>query len=120
MIFPSKLETIYDNVQGFCKSHLENCRNFPELKRVKYEALVRRSNRVGNKRRHTKEFLRAYYADTASDLGLVDTEHGLAFEGPKMSSVKDECKNLLKNLLGQLTGRSDLADGDEKDEKVCT
>jgi len=107
---PSKRDTIYENVLSFQRNHLESCRSFPEQMKAKYKKLVRqeeeeeeeedeRSDSEKEKRRPSQAFLRAYYAEAASELGLVDSpDGGLVFGAPQNTSGVPSKR--LMSLLG--------------------
>lgn len=83
--YPSKRETIYDNVLNFQQSHLATCPNFPETVKVKYNLLIQQEY-WSQKKRLSCEFLRAYYAEAASEIGLLDSPNGLIFGAPPNQS----------------------------------
>jgi len=86
--FPSKRETIYENVLSFQQNHLENCPFFPEKMKAKYKTLVQQEYWSSREtKRPSIAFLRAYYAEAASELGLMDSpEGGLKFGAPQNRS----------------------------------
>lgn len=83
--FPSKRETLYDNVLNFQRNHLENCPCFPEKMKAKYKTLIQQEY-WSQRKRLSYDFLKAYYAEAASDIGLVDSSRGLVFGAPQSRS----------------------------------
>eukprot|EP00581_Thalassiosira_minuscula_P010656 CAMPEP_0183723902 /NCGR_PEP_ID=MMETSP0737-20130205/16688_1 /TAXON_ID=385413 /ORGANISM="Thalassiosira miniscula, Strain CCMP1093" /LENGTH=604 /DNA_ID=CAMNT_0025954329 /DNA_START=66 /DNA_END=1880 /DNA_ORIENTATION=+ len=94
--YPSKRDTIYDNVLNFQRNHLEVCKSFPEKMKMKYKNLLQEE--YWNKKQQLPyEFLKAYYAEAASEIGLRDGQDGLVFGGPpNRSGVPSE---KLKTLI---------------------
>jgi len=84
---PSKRDTIYENVLSFQQNHLEICPAFPEKMKAKYKRLVQQEYLSSKDNRPSQAFLRAYYAEAAGELGLVDSPYGgLVFGAPQNTS----------------------------------
>jgi len=83
--FPSTRDAIYENVLNFQRNHLENCPCFPEKMKAKYKTLIQREY-WSQKKRLSYDFLKAYYAEAAREIGLVDSPRGLVFGAPQSRS----------------------------------
>jgi len=84
---PSKRDTIYEHVLSFQTNHLESCPSLPEKMKAKYKTLVQKEYSISKENRPSHAFLRAYYAEAASELGLVDSPNGgLVFGAPQNTS----------------------------------
>ena len=71
--YPSKKETIFEAIRNFQRTHLTNCKHVPD-------DVLRRYNELANQRKRlSQRFLKAYYAEAATELGIVDTSKGLVF-----------------------------------------
>mmetsp|Transcript_21198 Transcript_21198/g.38935 ORF Transcript_21198/g.38935 Transcript_21198/m.38935 type:complete len:338 (-) Transcript_21198:76-1089(-) len=75
--FPSRRDTIFEGVRNYQRTHLEACTHIPEDVKAKYKLIQHDSPK-----KKPQKILKAYYAETASELGLVDTTNGLAFGAP--------------------------------------
>jgi len=71
--YPSKRETIFESVRNFQRVHFNACPHTSESVKQRYMNVVRRGR--GPKR--SKKLVRAYYAQAASEVGLIDTPRGL-------------------------------------------
>ena len=80
--FPSKRETIFDSVRNYQRKHIEACPCIPEQVKAMYKSLLL-SNVPFNK---SQRLLKAYYAEAASELGIVDSPKGLIFGAPPNTS----------------------------------
>ena len=87
--YPSKLATIFESVRNYQRKHIEVCPGLPHELKEKFKGWIH-SNVPNNK---SQRILRAYYAEAASDLGLVDTPRGLIFGSQQTSGIPSE--NLL-------------------------
>eukprot|EP00579_Thalassiosira_antarctica_P009127 CAMPEP_0201902256 /NCGR_PEP_ID=MMETSP0902-20130614/54858_1 /ASSEMBLY_ACC=CAM_ASM_000551 /TAXON_ID=420261 /ORGANISM="Thalassiosira antarctica, Strain CCMP982" /LENGTH=512 /DNA_ID=CAMNT_0048436253 /DNA_START=3850 /DNA_END=5388 /DNA_ORIENTATION=- len=76
--FPSKRETIFESVRNFQRAHLNACTYIPEQVKAEYKNLIEHD---GPRKKQVK-YLKAYYAEAASELGIVDTPNGLIFGAP--------------------------------------
>jgi len=80
--FPSKRETIFESVRNYQRTHMTACPCFPEQMKAKYERLTQQ---VGLQRMSQK-YTKAYYAEAASELGIVETPNGLVIGAPSNES----------------------------------
>jgi hypothetical protein len=87
--YPSKLVTIFESVRNYQRKHIGVCPGLPQELKEKFKGWIH-SNVPNNK---SQKILRAYYAEAASDLGLVDTPKGLVFGSQHTSGIPSE--NLL-------------------------
>jgi len=87
--FPSKRDTIFEGVRNYQRVHLEACSEISDEMKAQFKNLVQHEN-PSTKKSH--KFIKAYYAEAASELGLIDTPHGLVFGSPP-------------NLTGMPSGR---------------
>ena len=78
VLFPSKRETIFESVRNFQRAHLNACTYIPEQVKAEYKNLIEHD---GSRKKPVK-YVKAYYAEAASELGLVDTPNGLIFGAP--------------------------------------
>lgn len=74
--FPSKRESVFECIRNFQRVHLEACTYIPDDIKSQYHDIVKR--RRGPRR--SQKLVRAYYAQSASEAGLVNTpSHGLEY-----------------------------------------
>jgi len=78
VLFPKKLATIFESVRNFQRAHLDACTYIPEQVKAEYKNLIEHD---GPRKKQVK-YLKAYYAEAASELGIVDTPNGLIFGAP--------------------------------------
>eukprot|EP00580_Thalassiosira_gravida_P014084 CAMPEP_0201682120 /NCGR_PEP_ID=MMETSP0494-20130426/51459_1 /ASSEMBLY_ACC=CAM_ASM_000839 /TAXON_ID=420259 /ORGANISM="Thalassiosira gravida, Strain GMp14c1" /LENGTH=592 /DNA_ID=CAMNT_0048165877 /DNA_START=2592 /DNA_END=4370 /DNA_ORIENTATION=- len=71
--FPSKRDTIFESVRNYQRTHLPICPCIPEEIKAKYMRLTEQNLR----QKRSQKFLKAYYAEAASELGIVDSPSGL-------------------------------------------
>lgn len=78
--FPSRRDTIFECVRNFKRSHIEACPCIPEITKVEFQ----RWFNSDDSRKKSHQFLRAYYAEAALEIGLTDDTYkrGLVFGGP--------------------------------------
>ena len=79
--FPSKCDTIFESVRNYRRLHLEVCPCIPDEMKVKYRYLIQIQDDISLPLKKPNRMIKAYYAEAASELGLVDTPDGLAFSG---------------------------------------
>ena len=91
--FPLKRETIFESVRNFQRTHMEVCTCIPVQVKAHYDDLIQQ----GGPRRKSQKYLKAYYAEAASELGIVDTLHGLMVGIPP--NLSDVPRKELKALL---------------------
>ena len=93
--FPSKRETIFESVRNYQRTHFGSCPYIPDDVKAKYETMVNQSSPL----KKPQKVLRAYYAEAASELGLVDSHCGLVFGAePKESSTPSQNLQAIMNL----------------------
>jgi hypothetical protein len=82
--FPSRRDTIFECVRNFKRSHIEACPCIPESTKVEYKRWVNSDD----PRKKSHQYLRAYYAEAALEIGLTDdtNKRGLVFGGPPNTS----------------------------------
>ncbi|KAL9180622.1 hypothetical protein ACHAXT_011075 [Thalassiosira profunda] len=73
--FPSKRENIMESVRNFTRIHLEACPYTPRAIKYRYRSLAQKG--AGPKR--SPRLVKQYYAQAASEVGLVDTARGMEF-----------------------------------------
>ncbi|KAL7429057.1 hypothetical protein ACHAXH_003322 [Discostella pseudostelligera] len=86
IFFPSRRDTIFECVRNFRRSHLEACPCIPERMKAEYKRWVE----LDDPCKKSHQYLKAYYAEAASEIGLVDdtTKRGLTFGGaPNTSGI---------------------------------
>ncbi|KAL7436214.1 hypothetical protein ACHAXH_006623 [Discostella pseudostelligera] len=88
--FPSKRETIFDSVRNYQRKHIDACPCIPEQVKATYKSLLL-ANVPFNK---SQRLLKAYYAEAASELGIVDSPKGLIF-GAQPNTSGSPSENLL-------------------------
>jgi len=85
--YPSKRDTIFESVRNYQRVHIESCPHIPDEMKAQYKRLLEID--VPNKK--SQRFVKAYYAETATDLGLVDSPKGLVFGVlPNKSGIPSE------------------------------
>ena len=85
--FPSKRDTIFESVRNYQRTHMAVCPCFPEEMKAKYKRLTQMSHK-GSASDRSQKYTKAYYAEAASELGIVNTPSGLAFgASPNESGV---------------------------------
>lgn len=75
--FPSKCENIYEGVRNIQRIHLDICPSMPDEAKEQYKECLR----IKGMNHKPQKAVRAYYNQTASELGLLDTTGGLRFGG---------------------------------------
>lgn len=76
--FPSKRNTIFESVRNFRRVHFEACSHIPDEMKAEYKNLVQQESPL----KKPQKMIKAYYAEAAAELGLVDTPTGLIFGAP--------------------------------------
>ncbi|KAL7552744.1 hypothetical protein ACHAWF_017695 [Thalassiosira exigua] len=96
--FPSKTKNVFESVRNFQRVHLDACPYVPREVKERYAAYAK----VGNAPRCSQGLVRAYYAEAAREVGLVDTSHGLKYcrdaDGSmsKEGGLSDEMMRILR------------------------
>ena len=86
--FPSKTINIFESVRNFQRTHFQACEHIPEELRAECREL----SLVTHKKVQQK-YIRAYYAEAGSEIGLVDTtKNGIVFGAPPNLSGKPSKK----------------------------
>ncbi|EJK64256.1 hypothetical protein THAOC_15026 [Thalassiosira oceanica] len=80
--YPSKKDTIFEAIRNFQRTHLTNCKHVPD------DVLRRYTELANQRKRLSQRFLKAYYAEAATELGIVDTSKGLVFGAAPNESGK--------------------------------
>ena len=80
--YPSKKDTIFEAIRNFQRTHLTNCKHVPD------DVLRRYTELANQRKRLSQRFLKAYYAEAATELGIVDTSKGLVFGAAPNDSGK--------------------------------
>ena len=75
--YPSKTDNIFESVRNFQRTHLLACAYVPEEKKEIYQKLVEKVEK-----KTPLKYVKAYYAEAACEIGLVDTPRGLIFGAP--------------------------------------
>eukprot|EP00581_Thalassiosira_minuscula_P017603 CAMPEP_0183716516 /NCGR_PEP_ID=MMETSP0737-20130205/10406_1 /TAXON_ID=385413 /ORGANISM="Thalassiosira miniscula, Strain CCMP1093" /LENGTH=411 /DNA_ID=CAMNT_0025945805 /DNA_START=225 /DNA_END=1460 /DNA_ORIENTATION=- len=75
--FPTKRKTIFESVRNFQRHHLEACPYVPGEVKEEYKKLNKNSPL-----HMPRKYVKAYYAEAATELGLIDTDEGLTFGAP--------------------------------------
>ena len=74
--FPSKRDTIFESVRNFQRTHIPACPCMPPEVKLEYKNLTCQSRL----QKRSQKYLKAYYAESAAELGIVDTkDSGLVF-----------------------------------------
>jgi len=71
--FPSKRDTMFESVRNYQRTHLPICPCIPGEMNAKYMRLTEQNLR----QKRSQKFLKAYYAEAASEVGIVDSPSGL-------------------------------------------
>ncbi|KAL3805262.1 hypothetical protein ACHAW5_003227 [Stephanodiscus triporus] len=87
--YPTKRVTIFESVRNYQRKHIALCPGLPQELKEKFKEWSY-ANVQNNK---SQKMLRAYYAEAASDLGLIDTPKGLMFGAQPTGGIPS--KNLL-------------------------
>lgn len=80
--FPSKRDTVFESVRNYQRVHLEHCPAIPKETKQEYRMLI--ESDFPN--RKSQRFVKAYYSEAASELGLIETSKGLVFGLPPNTS----------------------------------
>ena len=105
--FPSKCENIFESIRNFQRVHFNACIYTPEEVKTKYKTIVKRGK--GPKRSH--KLVRAYYTQAGSELGLVDTMHGLEYREDQRREGGEPSKEMLCILQAAKAEEEMLANG---------
>ena len=105
--FPSKRENIFESIRNFQRVHFNACIYTPEEVKAKYKTIVKRGK--GPKRSH--KLVRAYYTQAGSELGLVDTMHGLEYREDQRREGGEPSKEMLCILQAGQAEEEMLANG---------
>ena len=105
--FPSKRENIFESIRNFQRVHFNACMYTPEEVKTKYKTIVKRGK--GPKRSH--KLVRAYYTQAGSELGLVDTMHGLEYREDQRREGGEPSKEMLCILQAAKAEEEMLANG---------
>ena len=89
--------TIFEKVRDYQQHHLNTCPCFPVELKARYHSLIQQEY-WNQKKTSSPAFLRAYYAEAAAELGLVESPHGLMFSSEPEECVKASAR--LKSLVG--------------------
>lgn len=82
--FPSKRANIFESVRNFQRTHVIACQCIPEHMKMKYKTL----NEQGGLQKRSQKYMKAYYAEAAIELGIVDSPNGLMFgNAPNKSGI---------------------------------
>ncbi|KAL7542511.1 hypothetical protein ACHAXR_011845 [Thalassiosira sp. AJA248-18] len=81
--YPSKRATIFDSIRNFQRFHM-TCTYMPEKTKAEYKCLTDQEYILPKR---PQKYMKAYYAEAASELGIVDTPNGLVFGAPPNKSV---------------------------------
>jgi hypothetical protein len=94
--YPSKRENILESLRNFQRVHLNACASTSDDIKTKYADIVRR----GNGPRRSQRLVRAYYAQAAAEVGLVDTPNGIVYNEANdcRKSGKGPSEEMLKIL----------------------
>jgi len=90
VLFPKKLATIFESVRNFQRAHLDACTHTPEKVKAEYKNLIKQDHGLRNNK--SVKYVKAYYAEAASELGLVDTPNGLIFGAPPNRTGKPSAR----------------------------
>ncbi|KAL7534493.1 hypothetical protein ACHAXR_008489 [Thalassiosira sp. AJA248-18] len=75
--YPSKREYIFESIKNYEMVHLKTCAHIPSETKSQYKSIMKR----GYVPKRSQKLVRAYWAQAASEVGLVDTLHGLIYRG---------------------------------------
>ena len=112
--YPSKRENIFEGVRNFQRVHMEECAYIP----VQIKEAFQRAKRVRNPKRSQK-LVRAYYAQAASEVGLVDSLHGLEYEDKPYDPNAAPSEKLLRILQAAESSESTNALLEETAHSIC-
>ena len=87
--YPSKTTNIFESVRNFQRTHFEACVYIPDELKTRYKKLI-----LEVYRKIQQKYIKAYYAEAACEIGLVDTPHGIIFGAPPNLSGKPSKKLL--------------------------
>lgn len=92
--YPSKRETIFESVRNYRRTHIESCPCISQEMKTKYRSL----NAQVQHDSIAHKYVKAYYAESAWELGIVDSAHGLKFGGQRNESdtPSDHLQALIK------------------------
>jgi len=84
--YPSKRETIFESVRNFQRTHIFACPCVPQEIKFQYRELAGQSRL----QKRSQKYLKAYYAEAAAEIGIVDSTQGvgLTFGAPPNTSDK--------------------------------
>ncbi|EED90183.1 predicted protein [Thalassiosira pseudonana CCMP1335] len=97
--FPSRKEGIFEGIRNFQRVHVDACAHISDSVKERYNNVTVQSKSC--KKRNQKA-VRAYYAQAATELGLVDTTRGMVFGTPPNISGKPS-----KELLDIINAAND-------------
>ena len=82
--YPSRRDTIFEAVRNYQRTHLGACQLIPQVIKDEYEML---SNNATSQDK-SKSILKVYYAEAASELGIIDssTRKGLVYDKSRVNS----------------------------------
>jgi hypothetical protein len=75
--FPLKRETIYESVRNYQRSHFKDCSSISQEIKAEYDRLT---TQVGGGQKKSQKYVKAYYAEAATELGITDTRHGMVID----------------------------------------
>jgi len=73
--YPSKRDTIFESVRNYQRVHLEECPCISQQIKIQYKNLLE----ADSPNKKSQRFVKAYYSEAATELGLVDSPKGLVF-----------------------------------------
>lgn len=81
--YPLKGDSIFESIRNYQRTHIPVCTRMPHEVKMEYITL----NSQSRLQKRSQRYLKAYYAETASELGIVDTKDGgLEFGKPPNTS----------------------------------
>ena len=80
--YPSRRDTIFEAFRNYQRIHLKVCPLIPQVIMDEYNKLSKNASRV------SKQVLKVYYAEAASELGIVDcsTHKGLVYDKSRVNT----------------------------------
>ena len=90
--YPSKLENIFEGVRNFQRVHMEACPYIPVQIKLAFKDKITRANA----QKKAQKLIKAYYAQAASEVGLMSTLNGLAFEDRPYNPYAAPSEKLLR------------------------
>ncbi|KAL9179974.1 hypothetical protein ACHAXT_007944 [Thalassiosira profunda] len=93
--YPSKRETIYEAVRNYHRTHLPECPCIPEATKAQFKRMMETSSD-----RHPQRVIKAYYAEAAADLGIVEGSKGLVFGEPPTSIPSEGVRAIIRAASG--------------------